>query len=126
MATVVTLKTVWLNSASEPSDYVQLSGVTSLDRKPKVRGRIDELAGGRRRGIRQAGRSDSWALDLPFRTAAQVEWLELHLGQTLCARDDRGNKFFCWYLELPIGHYKHTKGAAVIIVLDQITFSQAV
>ena len=120
------LRTVWLNDAAYPSDSMNFIKMSVLKRTATSPARVQRVAGGRLRVIRRAGEPREWALTLPLLTRVQVDWLESHLGATVCARDDRGHKFFAVYLAVPVDERKFEKRGDVTLTLAEVSFSESV
>ena len=99
--TAVTLTTVVLNDAEDPSDLLVLSRMTKLSRNPVRSGRVARVAGGGFRAIVQAGVQESWTLTASKVALADQAWIEAHAGRVVCVRDDAGRKAFGIYLEVP-------------------------
>lgn len=123
----VALTTVWLNLASDPSDYKQLVSTSGLTRLQATPAEVRALAGGRFRLIRHGSQSWTWGVSLPFCTRAEVDWLEAKEGLTVCARDDLGHKFFAVWTSTPVAESTFSDDeAAVEITLQEITYSEVV
>ncbi|HBJ72820.1 MAG TPA: hypothetical protein DDY88_03725 [Actinobacteria bacterium] len=98
----VTLLTVWINLASDLSDYRSFSMLSSLRVVKDKPGSVNTYASGRRRLVLKAGGGYSIDLTLPQLTRDEIDWLDLHVGDLVLVRDDRGRKIWCTYLSLPI------------------------
>lgn len=121
----VNLTTLWLNVAADPSDFQVFPYMSALSRARTKPGRTVALAGGRVRAIRQAGRVVEWQVDLPHCTPEQLAWLEAHVGDVVCARDDRGHKTFGVYWSVPVSEHSYNSDGDVQVTLTEITFSEA-
>lgn len=125
MATV-TLGTVWLNLAADPSDYISLPTMSSLSVSTSQPGEVRRLANGRLRVVRQAGQARGASVDADGVTEAEVDWLESHVGEVVCIRDDRGRKFFGVYLGVDVEEIRASVYANVSLSLTNVTHSEAV
>ena len=125
--TAITLATVWINLASDPSDYQSFSMLSALHVVKDKPGSVNRYASGRRRLILGAGTDYSISLTLPQLTRAQIVWLDLHVGDLVLVRDDRGRKIWCTYLSLPIDEdgadIEYGDGS---LALQEVTFSEVV
>jgi hypothetical protein len=124
--TAVNLKTVWLNLASDPSSSVSPTTMASLSVDKVAPGEVRTLANGRRRVIRRAGTARSATVSVDAATRAEIEWLEDHVGEVVCVRDDRGRKFFGAYLSVGVDEIRGNNYGNVSIALTEVTYSEAV
>lgn len=125
MATV-TLTTVWLNLALDPTVYVSLPTLDGLSVERAQDGEVRVLANGRRRLVRRAGVGRSASLEVRAATRAEVDWLEDHVGDLVCVRDDRGRKFFGAYLVVEADEIRGNDFADVTLALSEVSHSEAV
>lgn len=125
--TTVELCAIWLNLAADPSDYMSFDRPATMAPTTDMDVSVRTLANGRRRVVRRAGVARSYALTLPYCNRAQIEWLEDHVGQTVCVRDDRGRKMFGVYSSVPVTESTlwNDRGDAQLTVAG-ITYSEAV
>lgn len=124
----LTLSAFFLNLASDPSDFQAFSYVTQTTPGKQSSAQVRTMANGRLRVFRQAGapRSASWKLEKV--TPAQVVWLEAHVGDLMCVRDDVGRKWFGVYTSLQADEdmYPDRRGeASVSLSLSEVTYSEA-
>lgn len=126
MTTSVDLTTVWLTYAADPTDTIRLVKLATLDEQTSINARYDLTASGRIRQVRTIGGSTLWKLGLPFNPTNQIDWLTLHLGDTICARDNRGNKIFGTYITLPQSMHFHDTSSSSSIDFTGITYTEAV
>lgn len=127
MAAEVALTTVWLNLASDLMDYQTFPFMSRLEVNTKRPGEARLNANGRTRLIRKTSNNRTFSLDLPACTRAQIDWLELHAGQLMLVRDDRGRKVWCVYFEAPAAEMSgDTDHGDVSLSLVEITYSEAV
>ncbi|HET6916585.1 MAG TPA: hypothetical protein VFH56_10900 [Acidimicrobiales bacterium] len=127
--TTVTLSAFFLNLASDPTDFVAFEYVTQTQPQTSTGLSVRAMANNRRRAVRTGGvdMSASWALDKV--TPAQVAWLEQHVGETMCVRDDVGRKWFGVYTSVQPDEdlYPDRRGEGKFTLsLQQISHSQAV
>lgn len=125
MATV-TLGTVWLNLAADPTVYLSLPTMSSLSITTGQDGEVRRMANGRLRLIRRAGQARSASVDIDGATRTEVDWLEEHVGDLLCVRDDRGRKFFGVYMSVDADEIRANDYANVSLALTEVTHSEAV
>jgi hypothetical protein len=104
MAAVVapTLSTVWINSMTDRSDYINFPLMTGLQRTRTADGSRRVYGTGRKRNVGTAQVTNDWTLALPHLTAAQILWLENHVNTTVIVRDDRGHRIFATYYSVPV------------------------
>jgi hypothetical protein len=124
MATVA-LATVWLNLASDLSDYQSFSFMSDLEVTPEVDGEARRYAGGRIRLVRKGNLTHSFHISLPSCTRTQVEWLTTNTGQLMLVRDDRGRKVWGVYFKAPTIEISGEDCADVTIDFVEITHSEA-
>lgn len=126
MATV-TLGTVWLNLAADPSVYLSLPTMASLSATTAVPGEVRRMANGRMRSVTRAGSARGAEVDVENATRAEIDWLEAHVGDLVCVRDDRGRKFFGVYYSVPVEEMLGQPGyGGVSLSLAEVTHSEAV
>lgn len=126
MSTIVEIQGVWLNLASDPSDYCHFEFARDLKRTKVQPGKVQPMAGGRLRLVRTVGRSKGLSFSLQACTRAQLDWLEDHLGETVCARDDEGHKFFAVYLIVSVDEHNYNDEGESSLDLSELSFSEAV
>jgi predicted 3-demethylubiquinone-9 3-methyltransferase (glyoxalase superfamily) len=122
----VVLRTVWLNLAADPAQAMAFPFMSSLSVNTEQQGEVRQLANGRRRVVRRAGKGRSVELSLPNCTREQVAWLEDRLGQTMCIRDDRGRKLFGAYFALAVSEHRYNSEADVSVTCSEVSHSVAV
>ena len=123
----IQLSTVWINLASDPSDYQSFSMLSALRVTKDKPGSVNRYASGRRRLILGAGTDYSIALTLPQLTRAQIVWLDLHVGDVVLVRDNRGRKIWCTYFSLPIDEdFSDIEYGDGSLSLQEITYSEVV
>ena len=127
MSVEVALTTVWLNLASNLSDYQTFPAMSKLEINTKRPGEARLNANGRTRLIRKTSNNRTFSLDLPICTRAQIDWLELHVGELMLVRDDRKRKVWCVYFDVPVTETSaDTDSGDVNLSLVEITYSEAV
>lgn len=120
----VSLKTVWLNLAADPSDYVSLPTMSALSVNTEQPGEVRRMANGRLRLVKRAGQARSASVDIEGATRTEVEWLEDHVGDLVCVRDDRGRKFFGVYMSVDADEIRANDYAGVSLALVEVTHSE--
>src|SRR5690348_4546457 len=96
----VALDAIWFNLASDPTDSLALKVVTQLQPSTSQAGEVRPMASGGLRLVLQASRPRGYNVGVTLASRDQIDWLEAHVGQVLCVRDDRGRKFFGTYLDM--------------------------
>ena len=123
----VTLRTVWLNLATDLSDYVSFPAMSALSVDPVQPGQVQRLAGGRLRLTLRTGLGQTTQATLPFCDRTQVAWVEGHIGQVVCIRDDRGRKSYGTYLAPEIDEWPYSADYAdVALKIEKITYTEVV
>lgn len=123
---VVTLQTLWLNSAANPQDAMSFPLMASLSVTTARKGEVRAYSAGRLRSVVQAGRSRTVSAGLPALTREQIAWLEAHVADVLCARDDRGRKLWVVYYQLPIEEHQYNEEGNASLDLAEVSYSEAV
>ncbi len=121
----VVLDTVWLNAAANPSDYASFPLMAALTVTTAKAGEVRQYAGGRTRLVVKAGTPRTIALDLPELDRTQVTWLEGHVGQVVCVRDDRGRKIWAAYLTAGVDETQGDTTGGASITLVEVSFTEA-
>lgn len=123
----VDLGCVFLNLASDPSDFQSFPLMSSLKVSTTQPGEVRKMANGRLRMVRQAGKPRTLSVDLPHCTRAQLDWLEEHVGDLMCVRDDRGRKFYAVYLTTDVDETPYdTDDGGTSLSMSEVSFSEAV
>lgn len=125
MATV-TLTTLWLNDATDLTDYRSFPLMNQLRATPQTPGEVRLYANGRFRSIKRAGAQQQLAATLAACDRDQVDWIEAHAGRLLLVRDDRGRKFYGTYYGPTIDEHPYDDEADVTLTLVEISHSEAV
>lgn len=126
-ATTVSLSAVFLNSTSDPTDFLALKPISRLQPNTSQAGEVRPMASGGLRLVKQATKPKSYSVGVTLATRAQIDWIEAHVGLVLCIRDDRGRKFFGAYLESPVDESVFSSEYGnVSIQFNEVTYSQAV
>jgi hypothetical protein len=124
---VITLKTVWLNLASEMTNYQSFPYMSKLAPSTERAGEDRDYANGRIRLVLKGARKQSFQLTLPNCTRAQINWLEQHTGELMLVRDDRGRKVWGTYFKIMLDENSTDIDLGdVDITFKQITHSEAV
>lgn len=126
MSAGVTLKTVWINLASDLTQYQSFNQLAALKVETNQPGDVRRYAGGRMRIIRKAGISRAISLSLPACTRAQITFLEANVGQIVCVRDDRGRKIWATYLAVPVDENSFELTGNVSLALSEVTATDIV
>lgn len=122
---IVTLYTVWLNSITEPSDYATFPTMSALKISPSKDGKVRRLANGRLRAVTHEGIARTAALTLPYCDRDQVTWLEDHVAELVCVRDDRGRKLFGMYFSVNLDEARYsTEFCNASVTLNEVTHSE--
>lgn len=125
MASIL-LDTVWLNAASDPSDYASFPLMSALAVATSQSGEVRQYAGGRTRLVLKAGTPRNISLDLPELDRTQVTWLESHVGQIVLVRDDRGRKIWAAYITAGVDETQGDTTASAGISLTEVSFTEVV
>ena len=127
MAVPVELSAVFLNLAADPADFRAFYTVTSLQPSTEVRSNVRVLANGRMRSVKQAGKPRSYSFKVEQISREDVAWLEEHVGELMCIRDDRGRKFFGVYSSVTFDESTLWNDRAdVSISFVEVSYSEAV
>lgn len=127
MASSITLTTVWMNLASNLSQYQNFPAMSIL--KPSIvqPGEVRTYANGRLRLITRAGLARSYSLTLIACSRAQITWLENNVGQLFCVRDDRGRKIYATFFDVPVLEESTDPTLGdVTLALSEVTHSEIV
>lgn len=125
--TTVALTTVWLNLATDLSDYQSFSYMSGLNVNTMRPGTDREYANGRLRLVLNGSTRRTFQLTLPACTRDQIDWLELHTAELMLVRDDRGRKVWGTYFKMSVSEKSaDTDSGDVEIEFKQITHSEAV
>lgn len=126
MATV-TLTALWLNLATNTADYQAFQNPVALVVKTTKDGSVRKLANGRLRAVLGTAKPRVFETQLELCTRTQIDWLEAHVGDLVCVRDDRGRKVYGTYFEVPVTEnvFRSDYGD-VALVITETTHSEAV
>jgi hypothetical protein len=101
VATLILTK-LWVNlMATGEVDYVAAWHDPDDTDTRAVTGRVAQYAGGRQRGITQAGVTMTWPFTLRQVTATDTDKLSSWMGQTVLVRDNRGRRTWGVVLACP-------------------------
>lgn len=124
---LVNLGAVWLNSVEDLDDGVGFDNVTGLNLVTSTDGDVRALANGRLRMVTTTTSRRQYALLLELCSRPEIDWLEAHVAQLLCVRDDRGRKFFATYFEVNTTELiERSDYGDVSLRLTEVTYSEAV
>ena len=124
MATV-TLKTVWLNLASDPSQYLSLPLTTAVDLSPSTPGE-DRQYGTLLRAITTGVTQRQAKVSVAALEPADVAIIRAWDGLTICYRDDSGMKFFGTYRSPQIVRHQYDANSDVSFTVTETSFSEVV
>ena len=96
---LITLTKLWINLAETGESVAAQSNSRTANRSSE--GDVRQYAGGRQRAVTTVGLQGKYAFTLVRISFAQLRKLEEWVGQTVCVRDNRGNKFFGVYFSVP-------------------------
>lgn len=126
MAASITILTLWLNVASNPSDYRSFPLMSSLDLELTQSGEFREYANGNTRMILRDKRGNVFDVTLPQLERTDVDWLKTNTGKVVCVRDDRGNKTWAGYLTTSVKINQGETTSDVSLKLTEVTYSEVV
>ena len=125
--TGVAFNAVLLNSAANPSDFISLPNASQLNVSNDVNGQVRAMASGSLRAVTVAGRPRTFTLTFPLSARAAITWVEQHIAQTVCVRDDRGRKVYGVYFSTPIAEQIFSSSYGdIALTITEVTFSEAV
>lgn len=125
--TAITIDSIFINVASNPSDYRSFPLMSALNVTPTQPGEVRQLASGRSRLVLKAGGvKHAISATLPLLDRTDVEWLQSRAGQLMCVRDDRGRKIWAAYLSLPTDENQGLATADVSLTLAEVSHSDVV
>ena len=121
----ITLTTVWLNSAWNPGDRMSFPNLNELSVTMDAPVSVRRFANGDDRLITRDGDpDDNPTMSMPWSDRTQVRWIEDHVGELVCYRDDRGRKVFGVYLEAEVEEPRTTADyGSVSLSLVEVTSS---
>ena len=124
MATV-TLTKLWLNLASDPSQYRSFEFITSIQSSPSAQTSQEIDADGSVNTISTPGIPKQYAVTLVAcdaidRQKIEVDWLD----QPLCVRDDRGRKFYATYSSCQVSEHSYNDQCDISLTFNLISVSE--
>lgn len=125
MAATITLSTVVLNLATDPSQYRFFSTMSELKVVPSIQGGVVAYAS-RSRLVTRGSVTSEIELVLPLCTRDQINWLRTYVGQIMWFRDDRGRKIPVAYLSVPVTENSGDTTGDVTLKLSEVTFSDVI
>lgn len=127
MIVVVKLTTLWLGLVSDPAQARSFPYLSAASSQPKVQATARLYAGGNTRMVRRRGRQSGQQFTLLGCDAAQRQLIEFDwLGQLLAVRDDRGRKYFGFYVDPQITEHAYNGDCDISITVTEVTRSEAV
>lgn len=126
MSVSVILTTLWLNLASNLSDYRSFPLMSALDLDLTQSGEFREYANGDTRMILRAKRSNVFDVTLPQLERTDVDWLKTNAGKVVCVRDDRSNKVWAGYLKVSVRPNQGEATDDVSLTLTEVKYSEVV
>ena len=122
----VTLSTVWINLASTLSNYQAFPLMSALQVDTNQPGEVRTYAGGRLRLVTTAGVARTATVTLLECSRDQINWLQSVVGQTVLVRDDRGRKIWGTFLQPKVAENQYAQTGDVTLVINEITYVEAV
>ncbi len=121
----VTISKLYIHSASDFSDYLELSvsGITPDLQKHVTHA---EYAGGRVRVKTRPGQRFRVGYDLPFLTRAEREALTERAGQAVMVRDPVGHKFFAVMPDLSGDFFRARTDSKASVTFEEYTSTEEV
>lgn len=121
------LRTVWLNVASNQQDRMSFPNMSALSVAKVKPGEVRRMVGGRDRLFTHEGMQRAVSATFPGCTREQVDWLEDHVGDLLCVRDDRGRKLYAAYSQVEVDELSTTTAYAhCSVALGEVTHTEVV
>lgn len=121
----ITLDTLWINDAADLSQRWSLP-LVELAAAPLVEGSVRRYAGGRFRSVTRKGTQRGLDVLLDPCDRDTVALIERYIGKPLLVRDPTGRKFFAVYYAPDITEHDDGTGAAVRLVLMEVTLTEEV
>jgi hypothetical protein len=120
----VTLDRMWVNLASDPSQYLTLSHAkwTAQD---SVQGEVRQYASGRLRTVLHGGSVGTQSFSFLTDDLSVVLLLKAWKGQTVCLRDHRGRREFATFLAVNEDDIS-SRLTQVSVSFSRVTFDEAV
>jgi hypothetical protein len=122
------LSALVFSDAVDPTDamsFVYAGDAFKVTSSTSVEGR--DMAGGRVRVVRKAGRKWSANPILPACTPEQAMWLRAHEGAIVCVRDHQGTKLYGFYAETPVSESTYYRDVGdVELSFVGVSWSEAV
>lgn len=117
--------------ATDLADVAAFPYVERFSRATASRTEIQRLAGGRLRAVTRQGTERRWNLTLQAVTRAQVAWLEGHISTIMLFREPSkaphaGRKLYGVYREVDASEHLYNHEANVSLMIDEVTWSEAV
>lgn len=122
----VSLKTVWLNLASDLTQSVAVEFVTQINPAPQTPGEDRMYGNGRYRGVTAGGTQKQVGLAFQAVEPDVLATLRSWDGLLLCYRDDSGEKFYGSYRSPQITRHPYDANADVTLTITEKTWSEEV
>lgn len=119
----IALRTLWLTPVNDTDDSMSFPFMSEFARSRSVEGSRRTYGNGRKRSTSSASSTEDWTASLPALTRAQLSWLSSHVGQALCARDDRGGLIFCVYYGVDVTEHQYNEEGDTSLQLSEISYS---
>ncbi len=124
--TMITLSTVWINLADDPSQFRSFP----LMSQPRVvnegTGSATQHASGRRRLVVKPGGGHDFSLTLPQLDRDQIAWLDAHVDELVLVRDDRGRKVWGTYNSFPVEEVQGDTHGDASLAISEVTHTEVV
>lgn len=123
----VLLGAIWLNRADNLNDSIAFTNIKTYKVSRTKDGEVRALANGRMRAVQRAATVRYAELELELCDRQQIDWLETHVGEAVCIRDDRGRKWYGVYFSVGVTESTfRTDYGDVSIKFEAVSNSEAV
>lgn len=120
----VTLDRMWVNLASDPSQYLTLSHAKWTGQE-SIAGEVRQYASGRLRTVLHGGSVGSQSFSFLTEDMSVLALLRAWMGQTVCLRDHRGRRAFATFLSVSEDDIS-TRLTQVSVSFSRVSFDEAV
>lgn len=121
---IITLDTIVLNDAVDLSDVLVLDRMATYSRSANTDVRTQKVASGGYRVIRSKGKQAVWDVTATRVTVTDLEWLENHVGFTVCVRDDVGRKFYALLSDLDVTEVPRPRTGNASFTLSEVSWDE--
>lgn len=121
---IIKLYRAWINLISTGEAVTAYTSDKGYKRSSN--GSVRTYAGGRTRNVSSAGTNGELTVKLRDVTQSQIDTLDAWREQTIQFRDHRGRKIFGVYHEVAVGDRKVTTLYDVSLVIQELTYNEAV